>query len=99
MRAGGHDDRHALCGIPPTARAKVLAIEKDCALDGGQLRDDGFKNRRFSGAVRADEGDDFSALHRERNIPDEGLAVIADAEAGRFHIVVHPYTAFLWIIM
>ena len=99
VHAGGHDDRHALCGIPPAARAQILAVQKHCALDGGQLRDDGFKNRRFSRAVRADERDNFAALYRERNIPDEGLCVIADAEAGRFQVLVHLHAAFLWIIM
>ena len=53
--------------VRPTMR---LAGEADVAFDAIGLADDGLEQRRFSGAVGADDGDDLAGADRDIDMVD-----------------------------
>ena len=87
---GAGDAAHAALGC--RQRGDVFAVEPDRALGRRQHARDQIEQRRFAGAVRPDQADDFAAPDRDRDVAvgDEAAETLPDAagfQQGRAHRV------------
>ena len=69
-----------MCALGGRYGEQVLAVVGDFARNRGDDAGDRLEQRGLAGAVRADDGDELTALHVERNAAQRAQAPIGDVK-------------------